>query len=603
MKYLVVIILFLSIKMSFGQSDSSSVHSLEKIYKEKDELKRFSLLFNFTFSLSEKGYNENALDYAKKLLKLTQKLNNKNKEAKVYLLSSVICVNKSDYDQALIYAQKATKIYEELNDMQGIADICSVIGNMYYSAKKIDLAIKYTSRYLEIEKKLNFKRGIAAGYYNLAYIYSGYDSELELKYTKLSQQMSKEAGDNKSYILTTINLESCYFNRKEFKLANQLFNEAMSLAKKENDFALIGYLYNKHGKEYLMIKDYKKAFENFSKSTENYFKSDDKLGQIELYKNIGSYYEELNNNSKAQDFLLKALKIAQEIKAPVQIKEVAKLLNELCEKTNDFKNANKYYKLYSEQRDSIKTQKISEIELLYKFSKSEKEIEQLNTDKEIKESQITKNRIIILSISLFLALVIILFIIYINRQRAYKMIVRKNLEIVESEKRMNLLQEKTISLNAFNNEPTESETSYSVVIEKYLRSHLKDEKKTELLENLMKKIVTEKAYLNPDINLKILATSMGSNSNYLSQVINETFNQTFYNFINEFRIKEARRLLSDAANSNYTIEYISSQVGFRSKSSFNTAFKKYIGVTPSFYLVSTHNFQSQNIENAFEFVN
>ena len=69
-------------------------------------------------------------------------------------------------------------------------------------------------------------------------------------------------------------------------------------------------------------------------------------------------------------------------------------------------------------------------------------------------------------------------------------------------------------------------------------------------------------------------------------------NQNFFDFINGYRIKEAKRLLVDPKGELLTILAIAEEVGFNSKSSFNTAFKKITGMTPTEYKksVSLNNF-------------
>ncbi|MDX1667550.1 MAG: helix-turn-helix domain-containing protein, partial [Saprospiraceae bacterium] len=67
----------------------------------------------------------------------------------------------------------------------------------------------------------------------------------------------------------------------------------------------------------------------------------------------------------------------------------------------------------------------------------------------------------------------------------------------------------------------------------------------------------------------------------LSQVINESLDQHFFDFINQYRIEEAKRLLCLSKNSFTTILEVMYAAGFNSKSSFNTAFKKHTGTTPS----------------------
>jgi AraC-like DNA-binding protein len=76
----------------------------------------------------------------------------------------------------------------------------------------------------------------------------------------------------------------------------------------------------------------------------------------------------------------------------------------------------------------------------------------------------------------------------------------------------------------------------------------------------------------------------GSRYKYVSQVINEYYEQNFNNFLNSFRIKEACKRMRDLDNyGNYTIEAISESVGFKSRSTFVTSFKRITGLTPSQY--------------------
>ncbi len=97
----------------------------------------------------------------------------------------------------------------------------------------------------------------------------------------------------------------------------------------------------------------------------------------------------------------------------------------------------------------------------------------------------------------------------------------------------------------------------------------------------------EKLFLKQDLTINKLASYINVSRTYLSQVINELFQKNFNTLVNEYRIKEARDMLIE--NKNMTIEGIANEVGFRSKSSFNSAFKKYTGVTPSFFMKNALN--------------
>jgi AraC-like DNA-binding protein len=115
---------------------------------------------------------------------------------------------------------------------------------------------------------------------------------------------------------------------------------------------------------------------------------------------------------------------------------------------------------------------------------------------------------------------------------------------------------------------------------KYISSKLTATDAESYLTKLSDLMDKKKPYLNPTITLKELSTELSIPARYLSQTINEHMQSNFYDYIAKYRIEEAKRILSDTS-SNKTVLEILYEVGFNSKSSFNTAFKKYTGVTPS----------------------
>jgi len=83
--------------------------------------------------------------------------------------------------------------------------------------------------------------------------------------------------------------------------------------------------------------------------------------------------------------------------------------------------------------------------------------------------------------------------------------------------------------------------------------------------------------------LEAVAEALNSNRTYLSGMVNSHYRTNFNTLINRFRIEEARRLLIHPEYRQYTIEAIAREVGFASKSSFNEAFKRETGLTPSYF--------------------
>lgn len=114
---------------------------------------------------------------------------------------------------------------------------------------------------------------------------------------------------------------------------------------------------------------------------------------------------------------------------------------------------------------------------------------------------------------------------------------------------------------------------------KYTKSVLDDESKDKILSKITV-IMEDKYYLNTTPSLPNLAKKINTSPNYVSQVINEKLNLTFLELIAKYRIEEAKSLILDP-KLNETIEGIGYSVGYNSKSTFHSAFKRITGQTPA----------------------
>ncbi|MEO1013009.1 MAG: helix-turn-helix domain-containing protein [Bacteroidota bacterium] len=103
----------------------------------------------------------------------------------------------------------------------------------------------------------------------------------------------------------------------------------------------------------------------------------------------------------------------------------------------------------------------------------------------------------------------------------------------------------------------------------------------QLFTQISKLIVDHKLYLEPNVSLSRISKLINKSTQKTSEVINQYSKQHFNDFINHYRIKEAKKMLS--SGNMYTISTIAYDAGFSSLSSFNSAFKKFEGTTPSSY--------------------
>ena len=92
---------------------------------------------------------------------------------------------------------------------------------------------------------------------------------------------------------------------------------------------------------------------------------------------------------------------------------------------------------------------------------------------------------------------------------------------------------------------------------------------------------SEKIYLENDLSLPGLAKRLGASCNETSFVINELYQDNFYNFINKYRVEEAKKMLLSDRYSQLNVLGIAYESGFNSKTTFNTTFKKHTGMSPT----------------------
>jgi adenylate cyclase len=96
-------------------------------------------------------------------------------------------------------------------------------------------------------------------------------------------------------------------------------------------------------------------------------------------------------------------------------------------------------------------------------------------------------------------------------------------------------------------------------------------------------MATDLPYLNPALTLRSLAGQIQIHPNQLSWVLNEYARKNFNAFINHYRIEHFKKLATDPANAHISLIGLAYESGFNSKTVFNTAFKKEVGMTPSAY--------------------
>lgn len=134
---------------------------------------------------------------------------------------------------------------------------------------------------------------------------------------------------------------------------------------------------------------------------------------------------------------------------------------------------------------------------------------------------------------------------------------------------------------------------------KYKKSGLREFESEELKSKLISLMEKEKPYLNFEISISDISEKLNTTVHKLSQVLNESFNQNFYDFINSYRVEEFKKRLHSPDSENYKMLSLAFECGFNSKTTFYGAFKKFTGLTPSDYKDSALNPDGPN-QNSFK---
>ena len=118
---------------------------------------------------------------------------------------------------------------------------------------------------------------------------------------------------------------------------------------------------------------------------------------------------------------------------------------------------------------------------------------------------------------------------------------------------------------------------------KYQKTGLSTALGLEMKDKLEQLMLEKELYLENDLRMDDLAKALNLSRNHTSQIINQYFNRSFFDFVNEYRIEEAKRLLMNRTDKR-TMTQIAYDSGFNNRASFYKAFKKFEGKNPSEYI-------------------
>lgn len=317
--------------------------------------------------------------------------------------------------------------------------------------------------------------------------------------------------------------------------------------------------------------------------------------------------------------------IARENSQDDLLAETLRSLYELHKDLGQREKATVYLEEYLALSDKVFNQKafntLKNTQFQWDLDKSDNKIKDLTEERVRQQLHIEQQRSVIWTvISGLVVLVILIMIIYRQKERissAYTDLYERNRSMLDKEKQLlarireaqeqlQASKEREKSLIAMSNEddktiqdtqtpesndssepfieasvPVENDTE---AVDDSCSGDIPPELKLRLIRDIEAAMERPDLFCNPNFTINTLAEEIGSNTTYVSKVINKTFGMNFRSFLSEYRIKESMLRISDeAVYANYTINAIAASVGFRSQSAFISAFTKFTGMKPSTY--------------------
>jgi len=524
-------------------------------------------------------YEEALLAYRKSLALLLQIDDEENLPAVLVNIGQVHH-KLGRIDSAIFYNQQGISLTNVPGREEEHSAALGNLGFIYKNMGDFEKAIGYYTRALEISKKMNMPAWMATDMNNIANVYSLWQKyDLAKNYLKQSISISKELNDFAGMEVNLNNLAYAYQESGDLDSALILYNQSAAIAERLERYGNLAVRKINIGMLYYRKGDYDTAAKYVKEGLATNRELRLKLSVSGALQSLGMIYMAKNQPGLAKDYLDEALAIAEELNARIILEKIYEARSKLFEQTGEYRKSLENYRKYVAIKDSVFTKnsqaKLAEMQARYETEKKQQQIELLLKDNQLQKTELRKKQITLFSLVSGIAFltisVLLIWFLYIQKSKANRKLVEKNLELMKRE-----------------------EKDFPTNLAKEEKPGLPDEEKNRILLNLERLMKTEKAFSQKQISLKTLAADLQTNTTYLSRIINENYEMNFSHFLNIHRIREAQKMFAQNQHKSMTLEGIAESIGFQSRSTFNGAFKKITGVTPTVYLKNLKEINEKN---------
>jgi len=501
---------------------------------------------------------ELAKSYANILLEKCQKEDNDHcLVASFYQLGRNANI-QGNYSDAIANSNKMTQIAKKFKDKTYLFEALLTKGNAYFHLGNNEEALSNYSKALTIAKKRNgivLKIRVSE---NIAKIKERIGQPDDaLKTYKNNLELIKKITNNKLLVINTLmGIGRVYL--KLNKPDSTLFyaNKGLKMSTEINNLEGVSYFYNDMGKAYFKKELFHEAIKYLKKSEQLIIQLNNKTRLTETCYFIGRSYFKLTDLENAIIYFKRVEQTVNTQRVflknnfnPPELLFTYKLMGEAYKAQHKNIESSIYTQKYialDEYNDLSKNKIVKE---LFEIKENE-----LQSSLNLAFKQKNKVRYLLIFISLMVLLSLLVAVKFVKKQNKLafqkKLKTNKNAKLIKKE--------------------------YELII--------KDEKATAILQGLDKLEQTH-YFLNTNCSLRSMAKKLKTNTTYLSIMIHEYKQKSFYQYLNGLRIHYTlQRLKEDRIFRNYSVECISQEIGYKSTNSFTKHFKAHTKLNPSYYI-------------------
>lgn len=510
---------------------------IDKAQKEQLPEREFEGLFSISLLYFQNNLPFKSAEWMDRVMQFRQKHDIQTQETRTYSLAM----------GAYLRAAQVKKAYAAANKTLEIAE------------KTDNIALKSsTAQYLDLLDALggNFRATIENSLGRLSQLEQG-----------TIEGLTEETYDQQLTLTESV-LAQTYLRMKEGDSSLIYSKRILARSVKNQDSCQIKFAYLQMAEAEVLIEAYENAQKHLKEAT-LYCAPLTKMDSLLLGGALGRMHFQKREYTQAITVLEKTFDTYQFKEAEeAYTLDYYKLLAESYKEIGSFEKANLYFEKYVNS-----TEKFSLVKDTLQNGKNTREINAFRKELRSLEAKKQNNFNYLLLGGSILILVLLLILLKFYRN--------KKADAIKFE----ALLAKVNNANS----PNEIINSKDEVLDEKVTHDLPEETREEILQGL-KKLEEKEYFLKQECNSYNVAKKIGTNTSYLSKVINSHYEKNFNTYINDLRINYAIvRLKDDVIFRSYSIQSIAEELGYKSADSFTKYFKKDTGLNPSFYIKNIKN--------------